>query len=278
MNRAAASAAAVATLAVVAPARAADLEVAFTDHDARVPTNGVATYSLQVDNRDDVPAEDVVLRFHVPGGLRFDDDEAPPGCSGNPPASDGSVSVACPLGRIEARGAATSALDLVAPERPARFTLAASVSGRDPDGDPADNWATATTRVAYARGRCANSFAEETFGDDRLAGGPLGDELFGLPGDDLLLGLGGADCLYGNSGDDFVRGGRGRDLLEGGVGDDVLRGDRGRDRYLASSGDDVIRAGDGIGERIRCGPGVDVAVVDRLDRTRGCEAVLLRPP
>jgi hypothetical protein len=277
LSRAAASFAAVATLVAVAPAHAADLEVAFSDHDARVPTNGVATYWLQVDNRADAPAHDVVLRFAVPGGLRFDGGR-PPGCSRGQPLANGYVPFECPLGRIKAGGGAESAVNLVAPERPARLTVPAHVSGRDPEARPADNWAAAATRVVYARGRCANSFAEETFGDDRLVGGPFGDELFGLPGDDVLVGLDGPDCLYGNGGDDRVLGGGGRDLVEGGVGDDVLRGRRGRDRYLAAAGDDMIRAGDGIGERVQCGPGVDVAVVDRFDRTRDCEAVLVRAP
>ena len=275
MSGAAAAIAAVATLAAAAPAHAADLEIAFADHDARVVTNGVASYWLQVGNRARAPAHDVVLHLAVPGGLRFDG-EPPPGCAAGQPAWDGSFAVRCRLGRIDAGGVATSAFNLVAPERPARLTLAAGVAGRGRDPEPNDNFATARTRVVYARGRCANSYTEESFSVDRLVGSPFGDELFGLPGDDVLVGLGATDCIYGNGGDDRLHGGGSSDLVEGGVGDDMLRGERGRDRYLAGSGDDEIHAADGRRERIRCGRGADVAVVDRRDRTRDCEAVLLR--
>jgi hypothetical protein len=273
VSKAAASLAAMATLAAAVPAHAADLRVAFTERAGRVATNGVARYQLQVLNRDDAAAMDVLLRFEVPAGLRHRGGP-PAGCS--EPAEDGFAWVECPLGRIEAHGAASAAFDLVAPERPGRFTLAAGVSGRDPDPNPADNRSTARTRVVYARGRCANSYSEESFAVDRLVGSPFGDELFGLPGDDVLVGLGATDCLYGNGGHDRLHGGGSHDLVEGGVGDDMLRGELGRDRYLAGSGDDEIHADDGRRERIRCGPGADVAVVDRRDRTRDCEVVLVR--
>ena len=38
-------------------------------------------------------------------------------------------------------------------------------------------------------------------------------------------------------------------------------------------GDDTLRARDGKADRVRCGPGHDVAVVDKRDRVSGCEVV-----
>lgn len=88
---------------------------------------------------------------------------------------------------------------------------------------------------------------------DRLTGGPLGDR---------LLGGGGRDVLVGASG---------KDLLDGGPGDDKLVGGAGRDRLEGGSGRDVLRARDGEVDKVSCGPGRDVAVVDRIDRVKGCE-------
>jgi Tol biopolymer transport system component len=140
-----------------------------------------------------------------------------------------------------------------------------------------------------------------TNGDDARAGTALSDVIFGLSGDDLLRGLGGADCLYGQQGSDRLLGASGADHLDGGPGHDTplggggsdrllgragedrlfggAGGDRldpgsGRDRVAAGSGNDRVVARGGVRDTIDCGPGRrDVAIVDRLDRTRRCERV-----
>jgi RTX calcium-binding nonapeptide repeat (4 copies)/WD40-like Beta Propeller Repeat len=140
-----------------------------------------------------------------------------------------------------------------------------------------------------------------TDADDARAGTALGDVILGLLGDDLLRGLGGADCLYGQQGSDRLLGASGDDRLDGGPGHDTLLGgggsdrllgragedrlfggaggDRldpgsGRDRVAAGSGNDRVVARGGVRDTIDCGPGRrDVAIVDRLDRTRRCERV-----
>ncbi|MFN8151173.1 MAG: PQQ-dependent sugar dehydrogenase [Solirubrobacterales bacterium] len=103
---------------------------------------------------------------------------------------------------------------------------------------------------------------EGTDGKDRLRGGQGGDR---------VLGKGGNDKLTGGPGDDCVIGGRGRDKVTGGRGNDLMRG---------GAGGDVMHAGGDGGERDRvlCGGGRDVAVVDRYDRTRGCERVRVVKP
>jgi hypothetical protein len=93
--------------------------------------------------------------------------------------------------------------------------------------------------------------------NDELIGGPFGDSLAGLAGNDLLLGAEGDDCLRGHRGNDRLVGGAGRDVVKGGKGDDVLKT---RDKRR---------------DKVRCGKGRDRARVDRRDRVKGCEKVLV---
>jgi len=81
---------------------------------------------------------------------------------------------------------------------------------------------------------------------------------------DVMLLLGGADTAFGGAGADVLCGGRGGDTLTGGQGRDVLVGEE---------GNDALRARDGAPDTVDCGPGRDVAIVDRLDRVRRCETV-----
>jgi Tol biopolymer transport system component len=73
---------------------------------------------------------------------------------------------------------------------------------------------------------------------DRIVGSPIGER---------ICALGGADDVDGRGG---------RDVLQGGAGNDVLR------------------ARDGQRDIVECGPGRDVAIVDRRDVVRACERVL----
>lgn len=112
-----------------------------------------------------------------------------------------------------------------------------------------------------------------TAGPDTLNGTPTGDLIFGLGGDDLIRGLAGNDCLVGDSGDDRLLGGKGSDRLTGGAGDDTLVGGTGVNRYDAGAGYDIVKAANGRRELVSCGPGRDLARVDRRDRVRGCERI-----
>jgi len=82
--------------------------------------------------------------------------------------------------------------------------------------------------------------------DNVIAGTPKGETLLGTSGEDLLLGKGGGDRIRPRRGEDCVYGGRGPDRV-----------------YARGGGED----------RIRCGRGRDVAVVDRKDSVKGCERV-----
>jgi len=174
---------------------------------------------------------------------------------------------------------------------------------------PAGPAATPSSPGTFKAGACANQF-RGTEDDDRMAGSKAGDLMFGFDGDDTLDGLDADDCLDGGEGDDRLtaRSGNDRaaaragdDSLTGGSGNDRLYGEEGRDRILGNSGNDMIAGGSGpdllgagtgrnrlYGEGgndsltsvnrstrdlVDCGPGRDRAVVDRGDRTRGCETV-----
>jgi hypothetical protein len=116
----------------------------------------------------------------------------------------------------------------------------------------------------------------------RKVGTPRADTLLGTDASELLLGLAGRDVLRGDDGADCLHGGRGRDRLFGGPGGDRLEGDGGPDLLDGGSGEnsydggrgrDRVRARNRVAESVRCGPGRDVAIVDRGDVAVGCELV-----
>jgi Ca2+-binding RTX toxin-like protein len=146
--------------------------------------------------------------------------------------------------------------------------------------------------VALLPGACTNPRIG-TAGNDTLTGRRAGDRIEGLAGNDLLSGLDGDDCLEGDQGNDQLLGGTGNDVLAGDSGKDKLKGDDGDDqlagsggkdrlvggsgknRYSAGGGNDRVKAKNGTREKVNCGAGRrDVARVDRIDRTQGCERVL----
>ena len=94
------------------------------------------------------------------------------------------------------------------------------------------------------------------------------------PGYDVVLGGGGDDTLDGGDNVDLLAGGPGEDLLTGSEGSDVLEGGPGRDRINGDIGTDTVFAVDGDPDTIDCGPGDDVALIDRADRQpENCEVV-----
>jgi RTX calcium-binding nonapeptide repeat (4 copies) len=115
-------------------------------------------------------------------------------------------------------------------------------------------------------------------GIDWLKGGPGADELDGGADADLLDGKDDDDVVSGADGDDFVIGGAGKDSLFGGPGNDILSDGLGKNAYSAGPGDDTISARQSIGEKVNCGPGVDIAYVDKKDKTTGCEQMLEAAP
>ena len=85
--------------------------------------------------------------------------------------------------------------------------------------------------------------------------------------------------LVGNRRDNELLAGEGNDRVLGGRGDDFLEGRSGRDVLHGGRGDDTINSkrhtlGQPSGrDKVDCGSGDDVAIVNRDDRVRNCETV-----
>jgi hypothetical protein len=90
----------------------------------------------------------------------------------------------------------------------------------------------------------------------------------------VLLGGGGRDKLIATPDGGFLHGGNGPDRLIGRARADNLTGGRGSDLIRGGKGRDLIRAIDGTRDRVNCGPGLDRAKVDGIDRVRGCERLI----
>jgi hypothetical protein len=111
-------------------------------------------------------------------------------------------------------------------------------------------------------------------GTDRITGTARADVLYGGAGPDMMLGGLGNDRLYGGAGADIINGGAGRDTLSGGIGNDRILGGLDIDTIRGDAGNDTIDVRGGGADVVNCGAGLlDVALVDRTDRTTGCERV-----
>ncbi|HEY6592626.1 MAG TPA: calcium-binding protein, partial [Asanoa sp.] len=128
-------------------------------------------------------------------------------------------------------------------------------------------------------------------GDDILSGGPGADQLLGGPGRDavaytspadvkvwLETGIGGSaqpgdsdriadvEDVAGGDERDTVTGSGDDNALGGGRGEDYVDGRAGVDRVDGGGNADVVVARDGApDEPVSCGPGQDLAIVDRAD-------------
>jgi Ca2+-binding RTX toxin-like protein len=108
-------------------------------------------------------------------------------------------------------------------------------------------------------------------GDDRL-GSQSGYTT--TAGRRVLLGQGGRDKVVATPDGATLHGGNGHDKLVGGPGTDNLTGGRGADVIGGGKGRDLVRAIDGVRDRVDCGPGVDRAKVDGIDRVKNCERLI----
>ena len=102
-------------------------------------------------------------------------------------------------------------------------------------------------------------------GDDYVDGEDGDDVVHGGPGNDDVHGRKNDDEVYGDAGNDRVNGAYGNDLVDGGPGDDELIGSAGNDTLVGGEGDDRIEAIDDEVDRVSCGPGNDLALVDPID-------------
>jgi Ca2+-binding RTX toxin-like protein len=113
--------------------------------------------------------------------------------------------------------------------------------------------------------------------DDRAKGGPGKDRVQGSGGEDMVNGDGGKDTARGGTGDDRVTGGPGNDKVQSQGGEDRVSGGDGKDQIRAGGGNDDVDSADGFRDKVKCGLGFDVAVVDVKDRVNDdCNEVTVK--
>jgi hypothetical protein len=196
-----------------------------------------ATVTVIVENHGNQPAHNVVVHLArtTPAGDIH-------GCGPVPISGD-----SCTLGTLAPGSSQTVDLGLSSAVA-GDIGLTYSVTSTETDLVPGDSSGTITTTVLPCT----------------LVGTPGRDELQGTPQTDHICGLAGADMIDGGPGDDYLSGGGGNDTITGGPGLDTIVG---------GSGNDIIRARDGDRDRIDCGSGKDIAIVDSRDSVRNCEKV-----
>jgi Ca2+-binding RTX toxin-like protein len=115
--------------------------------------------------------------------------------------------------------------------------------------------------------------------NDDVAAAQRGQVLVGTKFDDRIAARGGNDFVYALAGRDWVSGGSGYDVIHGDAGPDRLHGGTGADSIEGGRGNDRIHVGDdGRADYVDCGPGDDVAWIDRADYETqplfGCETLI----
>ncbi len=261
-----------------AASAAADLSLSKSDSPDPVATGADLVYTIGVTNAGPDAATDVVVRDDLPKGVKVISAVASQGT-----CSTKGKDVTCSLGAVGPTAlpnygpAPTITIRVRAPNRAGTITNTATVSSGEPDPNPANNTASATTRVTAppakpkaAKGpTCRGQRATHvgTVGPDVLKGTPRRDVIVARAGNDRIFTFGGRDLVCAGRGNDLVRSGGladraftgpGADRLFGGAGGDVLRAGRGRDLIRGNRGADLMVGGRGF-DRCVGGRGVDRA-------------------
>ena len=175
-------------------------------------------------------------------------------------------------GRPAQLAAGARVLDHFNPQTQECLILDASDNGNDCGQTPqdavrVDDLPTTPPTVEPTRD-CANE----------LIGNKRDNSLDGTADSDRISGKGGADRIDGRAGADCLRGGAGADKIDGGADNDEINPGRGVDRVRAGTGNDIVHAARGGRDRIDCGPGDDVAVINRRRDVAGksCETSIPR--
>lgn len=237
----------------------ADLGVSVTPSTTSVVAGGVVDVSVVVNNAGTASSSGTHLAISLAPGLEL---TGPPyyergsGCTG-------SSQIDCYLDYIP-NGTSTRVAFEVKTTTAGQVTIGATATSAA-DQNPADNSAAVTIDV---QAPAAPPVVPKTHTAPRTSSG--------TPQDDRLTGTAGNDLIYGRGGNDRLLGGAGNDVLYGGLGNDVLYGGPGTDRLYGGPGKDELHARDGRRDTVDCGPGRDVAWVDRSDRVSGCERVVRR--
>jgi len=175
------------------------------------------------------------------------------------PFAPGFSNPATGVAEIKLQYLTPSFVDIRGTAGPDALSFAAGGVNLDGDDDP-DVIGAFTTLLVEGRG--GNDVIGPQAGHTRAAPRRV---LFGQSGNDTLTATPDGSIIHGGNGHDRLIGGRGKDNLTGGRGSDLIRGGKGRD---------LIRAIDGTRDRVNCGPGMDRAKVDGIDKVKNCERLI----
>jgi Ca2+-binding RTX toxin-like protein len=139
--------------------------------------------------------------------------------------------------------------------------LSFAAGGVNLDGDD-DADVTGQFTVLLIEGGGGNDRMSSQSGYNTVAGRRV---MLGQGGRDILIATPDGSTLHGGNGHDKLIGGGDRDNLTGGRGADVINGGKGRD---------LLRAIDGSRDLVNCGPGIDRAKVDGIDKVKNCERLI----
>ncbi len=201
----------------------ADLSITKTDAPDPVAASGQLTYTLAVLNQGPSRAREVKVVDTLPSGVQF---ISATGANWSCVFAAGIVTCnwqgGNPTGSLAAEQSASQITilvkvsdGLVDDNGSTIITNKATVSSTTPDPNPANNTATADTKVLPG---CGGQFATiiGTPGIDNIIGTAGADVIAGLAGKDNIIGLGGNDKICGGKGDDNIRGEEGNDFIDGG--------------------------------------------------------------
>jgi Tol biopolymer transport system component len=219
------------------PTQCADLRVRVASHPDPVALRASGESAVVVENDGNLAATNVHVAISSKDSVAL----ALTACG----ATD------CDLGTLQPGASRHFDAVLGAVTEPGTVVATISVAGNETDPTPAD--ATVPTSLSILNCTIAGTWAA-----DVLDGTPKRDRICGLPGSDR------------------IDGGKGDDYLDAGSGNDTIIGGPGRDTIIARGGRDVIYARDGQLDWIDCGTEYDIAIVDELDHTKGCNKVVRR--
>jgi uncharacterized repeat protein (TIGR01451 family) len=250
------------------PTGTADLSITKSDSPDPVAAGGALTYSIAVKNAGPNAATNVVVTDDLPKGVTFV--SAVPSQGTCAPSSNKGL-ITCRLGTIGVTvsptyvpggpayipGAATIAIQVIAPRKAGTISNTASVEGDQADPKRGNNAATAKTHVT-APAPQKKKRRRPTCGGRRatLLGTSGADLLIGTPRRDVVLARRGRDRIITRGGRDLICAGAGRDVVKAGGGRDKVFGGRGGDRLFGMRGADTLRGGAGP-DRLVGGPGND---------------------
>jgi hypothetical protein len=130
--------------------------------------------------------------------------------------------------------------------------------------------------LAHRQGANLNGVEDVDDPDVTIRGGSF--LVYGFRGPDVVSARGGAGFIGPYPRSVVAFGLRGGDVLSGGRRGDYLNGGRDHDTMKGLGGGDLLVSRDNTRDLVRCGPGADIAKVDRIDRLRHCEDVRTKGP